>query len=172
MGAEICRDPDAHIDRADAAAGTPSAGAAETRRKPSYNDDWPRDEHGNALVTFTNFHTNSSVTLPCHIGFRDDETGIRLPVCPCPPKLPGWIIEIISGMTPNAFRERAAHLPGRDTSEYGRSYLTVPFFRDFYFIANHSACARETRASRKWKIRKQHRRAGCIDPQCRKQHRT
>lgn len=170
LSAAICGNPGAHHAEAVAGVTSVTVTSANIARSKNYNADWPRDSDGNALVTFTNYAMNRSVTLPCFVDFRDPETGIRLPLCPCTPKVPGWIIEIISGLTPNAFKECAAHLPGRDTGQYGRMYLTVPFFRDYYFVAEHST-QRETRASRKWKIRTTHRAASCSDPNCRKRHR-
>jgi hypothetical protein len=122
-------------------------------------------------VTFSNPHSRRSVTLPCFAPFRDPETGILLPLCPREPKLPGWVIEIISGLTCHQFAERSAHLAGRDPNEHARMFFTVPFFRDYLFFATHKDKKRQTRSSRKWNIRKRHREANCTDPCCRKRHR-
>jgi len=122
-------------------------------------------------VTFNDLHSGRSVTLPCFAPFRDPETGILLPLCPRAPKLPGWVIEIISGLTRHQLAERAAHLPGRDPNEHARTFFTVPFFRDYFFLATHKDKQRQTRSSRRWNIRARHREANCNDPCCRRRHR-
>jgi hypothetical protein len=116
-------------------------------------------------------HSGRSVTLPCFAPFRDPDTGVLLPLCPRAPKLPGWMVEIISGMTRHQFNERARHIAGRDASEHGRWYFSREFFRDCFFVGLHRDNRRQTRSSRKWAIRARHREANCTDPCCRRRHR-
>ena len=168
-GVDVCPDPSVHARRL-------GAGVTHATPQPStrtYNTDWPRDDDGNALVTFTNRHTGETVTLPCFAPYRDPETQVTLPLCPCEPKLPGEIIKIVSGLSHDQFKERAAHLAGRDRMEHERMYFTVAFFRDYYFAGLHKDIQQHrTRAWRKRQIKQRHRAANCVDPTCRKRHHT
>jgi hypothetical protein len=166
LGAELCPDPAAHTRRLGAGLIQPQQAPART-----YNTDWPRDGDGYALVTFTNRHTGKSVTISCFSPYLDPETHVTLLLCPCQPKLPGDTIEIISGLSPDQFKERAAHLPGRDRTEHERVYFTTVFFRDYYFAGAHKDIKQhQTRSWRRRRIQRGHARANCTSRSCRKRH--
>jgi hypothetical protein len=167
FGAELCPDASAHEGRT---ATAPPPSHRNTAR--TYNTDWPRDAYGNALVTFTNRHTGNSVTLACFSPYHDPETQVTLRFCPRDPKLPGDTVEIISGLSPNQFKERAAHLAGRDETEHERKFFTVQFFRDYYFAGMHQERKRLSRAERRSRIRERHDGPECSGSECRKSHRN
>lgn len=171
--AELCRDPDAHACSASNPKGLggerqiPERG---TNGAATYARDWPKNPQGHALPTFTNPHTKRSVTVPCFKDYMDRETGVVLPLCAVDQRIIGDVAEIISGRSPSAWKEEAAHVPGRDTNSHARMYFSVPFFRDYVFVALHRDSPRQTRSDRRWKIRRAHRDANCSDPCCRRRH--
>jgi hypothetical protein len=141
---------------------------------PTYRSFWDVDDQGCAIMCFQSQATGWRVWLPCLVNYLDSyaKTQTRFPYWINVHQLGGRTVQTLCDFTDEQFKERAAHLPGRITSEHMRKYDSDLFQRDYYWVWMDRPTQWQKRAERKAVILAGHRRAGCEVPGCTKQHRV
>lgn len=141
---------------------------------PRYREYWDVDELGRAIMCFKSRTTGWMVWLPCFINYLDHfgTKATRFPYWFCEQRFGARTVQILADLTDDQMKERAAHIPGRITTEHQRRYDSDTFQREYFWVWMDSHAPRQTRRERKAVIVSRHRRAGCGDPECRKRHRS
>jgi len=151
-----------------------AADAETPAAPPRYREYWDVDEYGCAIMCFKSRSTGWQVWLPCFMNYMDHfgDTQTRFPFWFCPQRFDALTVRILADLTPNQMKERAAHIPGRITSEHQRRYDSDTFQRQYYWQFMDTHVPWQTREERKAVIVSSHRQVGCKDSDCRKRHRA
>jgi hypothetical protein len=151
----------------------PEDDARASTDPPPYREYWEMDAHGRTIMCFKSRATGWMVWLACFINYLDrfGEKRTRFPYWFCDPRLSGRTVQILGDLTDDQMKERAAHIPGRITTEHARMYDSDTFQREYYWVWMEKRAPWQTRGKRKAVILNRHHQVGCKDPECRKRHR-
>jgi hypothetical protein len=155
-------------------AAPPEGDAEPPAGPPRYREYWEVDELGRAIMCFKSRTTGWMVWLACFINYLDHfgDKLTRFPYWFCEQRFGARTVQILADLTDDQMKERAAHIPGRITTEHQRRYDSDTFQREYFWVWMDSHAPWQTREERKAVIVSRHRRFGCGDPECRKRHRS